>query len=724
MSEPDILEVWCLATIGSGKQLASIGQPFPVEVRPADNVHRLKRGAVGMSMLLRDTPIADFAALRPIDSESFSLSHWKDFNKKLSELGGAHKLEVLPSDQRIAHLGLEKGDIVIFSTLVQAFSSVSQGKDVSESPHLKTLHKDHRHLVMSAHQQGVVRDEDLKLSKVIEEENPEDPIRNFEKELESATSDSNNNAPSDSNDNTPPSLNDSALPSSDNAFSGSHDITMSDTNPEADNYKYTCSLAELHHLQMDCYDENLANAAIFFPFAFGLRRRPNFSFEFATFNWPFKMFIQVDEAVFSYNPRSDFLFTYGRLPQFIGEVQSQKNKADRNRMLLQAAYVVKFSNTLLKKHKVANDFRLLTAYINNNGEVERSIVYQDKGNDDEVKYTTPLIFDLNKRYELLAFLRELYNFASRMEREYSDEDLEDAQAEMEKLESESSTSARHPDVRAWTARPKTEDGSDSEPEQQKPADGGDEFIMQFKAEGYEVEPQVIGDGSVDSWELEGSPPPSRIWTVYKQSDVQRTNPQIAKRVHRSSSQELEILRYLHSRPSPSPYIITLEYHFTVGAATYLVFPKLNHVNDDSLRRRKIKQPCQSLVLGVAYLHMNGVAHLDLKPDNLLYDAAGQLKIIDFDVAVRVKDEEQEIEGYRGTPGWTAPEMGHEGGPKRRYSAIKADRWACGRILQAFLKYEPAGGLTTLVQCLMARDPSERPSLVRCGMGGLHRAGSV
>ncbi|KAJ2932081.1 hypothetical protein H1R20_g5013, partial [Candolleomyces eurysporus] len=569
MSNSDALSIWCICAEGSRTELVPTTQATRVRVQRSDIVDDLK-------LQLEN----DFHKRKHLvilrSQEYLSVKH--ELKDKIPQLGKAGKLEDIRPEKEVADLTIKSDEVLIIATITKSVPehhvSKTQGKDVSESLHLKALHKDHRHLAMSANQRGVVTQEDLKLSKVIEEENPEDPIRSFEKELgqfryidrglanrsldkmvatnaqlesllkEGAASDSDDNAPSDSNDNVPsdsddnvpsdsndnapsdsnnaPSdSNDNAPPSSDNAFSGSHDITMSDINPEADSYKYTCSLAELHHMQMvwdsrfssalntdpkDRYDENLANAAIFFPFAFGLRRRPNFSFKFATFNWPFKMFIQVDEAVFSYHPRSDFLFTYGRLFQFIGEVQSQKNKADRNHMLLQAAYVVKFSNTLLKKHKVAKNFRLLTAYINNNGEVERSIVYQDKGNDDKVKYTTPRIFNLNKRYELLAFLRELYNFASRMEREYSDEDLEDAQAEMEKLESESSTSARHPDVRAWTARPKTDRGSAPEPKQQKPADGGDEFMMQLKAEGYEVEPQVIGDGSVDTWELEGPPP--------------------------------------------------------------------------------------------------------------------------------------------------------------------------------------------------------------------------
>ncbi|KAJ2925314.1 hypothetical protein H1R20_g11752, partial [Candolleomyces eurysporus] len=266
-------------------------------------------------------------------------------------------------------------------------------------------------------------------------------------------------------------------------------------------------------------------------------------------------------------------------------------------------------------------------------------------------------------------------------------------------------------VRAWTVTRKQPEGGFAEqplPSQRQITEsGGDDFVEQLKAEGYEVEPLVFEDSSGVVWKLEGQPPPARIRIVYEESDVKKTNPLIAKRVHKSSSHELEILQYLHAKPSPSPYIIALDNHFAAGTMKCLIFPKLNPIYEESLLHGKVKQPCQSLVKGVAYLHANRVAHLDLKLDNILYDAAGQLKIIDFDIAVRVKDEEQEIEGYCGTPGWTAPEIG----PKRKYSAIKADRWACGRILQMFLKYEPTSGFSTLARELMVNNPRERPSLV-------------
>ncbi|KAI0296927.1 kinase-like domain-containing protein, partial [Multifurca ochricompacta] len=89
--------------------------------------------------------------------------------------------------------------------------------------------------------------------------------------------------------------------------------------------------------------------------------------------------------------------------------------------------------------------------------------------------------------------------------------------------------------------------------------------------------------------------------------------------------------------------------------------------------------------GVAFLHEHNIAHLDLKADNVLIDIKGdkhhlRLWIIDFGLSVFVEDEETMIKGYRGTPEWTAPEVGTLDGPSTRYSPILADRWACGRML--------------------------------------------
>ena len=67
-----------------------------------------------------------------------------------------------------------------------------------------------------------------------------------------------------------------------------------------------------------------------------------------------------------------------------------------------------------------------------------------------------------------------------------------------------------------------------------------------------------------------------------------------------------------------------------------------------------------LIRGLAFLHKNLVAHRDVKPDNLIIDNNKCLKIIDFDVAVRLTSENEELEGDCGTEGWKAPEMMKDG----------------------------------------------------------------
>ncbi|KAH9932356.1 kinase-like domain-containing protein, partial [Fomitopsis serialis] len=82
-----------------------------------------------------------------------------------------------------------------------------------------------------------------------------------------------------------------------------------------------------------------------------------------------------------------------------------------------------------------------------------------------------------------------------------------------------------------------------------------------------------------------------------------------------------------------------------------------------------------LISGLSFLHTHNVAHRDVKPANLVYTADYRLQIIDFDIALRVVGEDEMREGFCGSAGWTAPEVG------KTYSPIRADRWSCGRVLE-------------------------------------------
>jgi serine/threonine protein kinase len=89
---------------------------------------------------------------------------------------------------------------------------------------------------------------------------------------------------------------------------------------------------------------------------------------------------------------------------------------------------------------------------------------------------------------------------------------------------------------------------------------------------------------------------------------------------------------------------------------------------------------QQLIEGVAFLHGHGIAHLDIRPQNIVA-LPNQLLIIDFDISVRVDGPNPLIDRWCGTPGWMAPEIGHQDGPKCLYSPIRADLWTCGLMLR-------------------------------------------
>lgn len=89
-----------------------------------------------------------------------------------------------------------------------------------------------------------------------------------------------------------------------------------------------------------------------------------------------------------------------------------------------------------------------------------------------------------------------------------------------------------------------------------------------------------------------------------------------------------------------------------------------------------------LMVAVAFCHRVGVAHRDIKPDNILFDSRGRLKLADFGSA-EVFGVSSEMSGVVGTPYYVAPEvlMG------RNYDE-KVDVWSAGVILYTMLAGVP------------------------------------
>lgn len=152
---------------------------------------------------------------------------------------------------------------------------------------------------------------------------------------------------------------------------------------------------------------------------------------------------------------------------------------------------------------------------------------------------------------------------------------------------------------------------------------------------------------------------------------------------------------------------------------YIVaFPCLQPLPDCKPKKEEdVTSLARQFVQAVSFMHCNSIAHLDLKPDNILVNVDNPpqyLWITDFSVSVFVSDADEVIEGYVGTPGWTAPEIGDENGPPQKYSPIRADRWSCGRMIRYFGTFGPGfkdPDLERLGRLLLNEDPAKRPDLI-------------
>jgi hypothetical protein len=204
---------------------------------------------------------------------------------------------------------------------------------------------------------------------------------------------------------------------------------------------------------------------------------------------------------------------------------------------------------------------------------------------------------------------------------------------------------------------------------------------------------------------------------------------VLKLIH-ARSNELSILQYLDPITSACNHTIPLLGTFNLSVGTFIVTPEATPL-DLGLNlghfHGKVADLSQQLVDGVAFLHEHGVAHLDIKPGNIIVARRSHLYIIDFDISVRVYGPGELIDRWLGTPPWMAPEIGDRYGPRRPYSPIRADLWSCGLVLRylASKRGKEDDTFETLAGQLLNKHPHLRPMLsLSCSGKATHLSRSV
>ncbi|MFP4365323.1 MAG: serine/threonine protein kinase, partial [Spirochaetia bacterium] len=113
-------------------------------------------------------------------------------------------------------------------------------------------------------------------------------------------------------------------------------------------------------------------------------------------------------------------------------------------------------------------------------------------------------------------------------------------------------------------------------------------------------------------------------------------------------------------------IVDVYDHFKEGTSYYIVLEYIDGVSLDQLiRQERYLQEDLALYIfmdackALKYAHDKGVIHRDIKPANILISRNGEIKLVDFGIAVSVEDDEAGLtkEGMTlGTPSYMAPEQ--------------------------------------------------------------------
>jgi len=182
---------------------------------------------------------------------------------------------------------------------------------------------------------------------------------------------------------------------------------------------------------------------------------------------------------------------------------------------------------------------------------------------------------------------------------------------------------------------------------------------------------------------------------------------------KEGKKEIDILRYLTQINSPSNHTITGVGIWPVQGGNVISMPMagswITHLDDVDAHLWSV---AKQLFEAVDFMHQHGVAHLDLKPPNIIIPMeGGRLSIIDFNRSVRITGIEKMFRGVVGTVGYLAPEVAAGQG---LYSAVRADLWTCGKTLEELcLLCMPSKDRDVLLGIaieLMNDDPKQRPMM--------------
>jgi len=420
--------------------------------------------------------------------------------------------------------------------------------------------------------------------------------------------------------------------------------------------------------------------------------------------WRFPLFVSSTEAVDSwrkFTPNSDFSVVSKMLlcPFIIAEIVSDPREKDRYRMLLEGIAAARAGQHLSKSD--APKFFVIAIYLTANLHAERYILMEAASG----RGLTPVNimkaeFDLRNKDDAIQFLLEMFNMVERI-------------GELEKGLDQKKKDG-------LTTIKSCADKMISLDSKGGSVTRGEALLRSIQEEG-----SVSGNNGMDLGVFDCEEVHSVLASLgYEIGYIAFGHPNIATvfaprdgvvigylKFIKSGSKELEILQYLCSLASPANHTIRPIRVWPIRGGSVVSMPVaggwLTSLKRPSLHLRSTSQ---QLFEAVKFMHDHGVAHLDLKPQNVIIPPNyGPLTIIDFSLAVRMKNSRHVYTGLAGTEGYMAPEVG-----KTSYNPIRADLWSCGKVIEelcALCGPSPTRmQLLEIAGLLLDDDPEKRPTM--------------
>ncbi len=151
------------------------------------------------------------------------------------------------------------------------------------------------------------------------------------------------------------------------------------------------------------------------------------------------------------------------------------------------------------------------------------------------------------------------------------------------------------------------------------------------------------------------------------------------------------------------YIVT---EFVHGARTLAAYTR----PDNLLPLDDVVSMMFKAAKALHYAHSRGVIHRDIKPSNLMLTTDGDLRIIDFGIAILAEADISRIEGIAGSPSYMSPEQ-----VQSLDITERTDLYALGAVMYELLTgYRPfrAGTLAKLLHQIVHATPAPVNSMRR------------